>query len=479
MDPDLVAAQEEEKRNNANSANQSTNLSPEQGGTQLSGSAAPAPVTPTTSTASQSAPTKTGATTQANIGGFQQANQAKIAALGNITNQRLQERVGAANQSIAGQKAARVEDVNAQTYAGPKTATLEDLGANQGLQTTLAGAGRKADITNASQQVAGFGAYNELKNLANNSGSKAYANNLGLAGGSTDNLLSRSNSATQQALRDQTKGVQNTLKAEQVGALNTVKAAGENVNKANEAAVNEINTNLLGQATAAEAEGQKNLTDFVTQREAAAVANANAGINSSKENEIQTNTRAIDEIANPKYLMNQLGISQQEAMTLGARVASGDVGRQIQQLKSAPWASNQVDEFGNVSPVEREKRAAQIKKLEDQIAAVKLQQGRINQYQQAIKDAQARQGITSFDQALQGRTFTPGEYARIQQGQQALSKAKQSLGNKGTGLSSLSKEKQIGYEALSKILKDPSKLAKIDTGEGSFSNFQELLKNVR
>ena len=247
MDPDSIAEENEKKRNEANSANPSTSLSPEQGGTQLSGTAAPAPVTPTTSTASQSAPTKTGATTQANIGGFQQANQAKIAALGNITNQRLQERVGAANQAIAGQKAARVEDVNAQTYAGPKTASLEDLGANESLQTTLAGAGRKSDITNAAKQVAGFGAYDELKNLANNAGSKAYAGNLGLTGGSTDNLLSRSNAATQQGLREQTKGVQNTLKAEQVGALNSVKAAGENVNKANEASVKEIDTNLTNE----------------------------------------------------------------------------------------------------------------------------------------------------------------------------------------------------------------------------------------
>ena len=238
MDPDEIAKENEQK------VNQSTSLTPEQGGTQLSGTAAPAPVTPTTSTATQTVPTKTGNTAQATVGNFQQANQAKIAALGNITNQRLQERVGAANQAIAGQKAARVDDVNAQTYAGPKTSTLEDIGGNEALQTTLAGAGRKADITKASQQVAGFGAYNELKNLATNAGSKTFTNNLGVGGRATDNLLSRSNAATQQGLREQTRGVQNTLKAEQTGALDTVKAAGEGVNKANTASEASIGDSL-------------------------------------------------------------------------------------------------------------------------------------------------------------------------------------------------------------------------------------------
>ena len=488
MDPDSIAEENEKKRNEANSANPSTSLSPEQGGTQLSGTAAPAPVTPTTSTASQSAPTKTGATTQANIGGFQQANQAKIAALGNITNQRLQERVGAANQAIAGQKAARVEDVNAQTYAGPKTASLEDLGANESLQTTLAGAGRKSDITNAAKQVAGFGAYDELKNLANNAGSKAYAGNLGLTGGSTDNLLSRSNAATQQGLREQTKGVQNTLKAEQVGALNSVKAAGENVNKANEASVKEIDTNLLGQATAAEIEGQKNLTDFVTQRETEAVANANADVNAQKAADIAKAQATIARLNSPQYLMDKLGINSTEAQALGWRDLGGEIKALQDKLTALNAAPKGPIRFKQVAAraASAEQRAQESTQLQNQIAnlqkqaqAVSLQSALRNQANAEIAAAQGRQGITSFDQALRSRALTPAEYDRIQQGKQGLNQAKQQLSNKGTGLSSLSKEKQAGYEALSRILKDPSKLAKIDTGAGSFSNFQELLKNVR
>lgn len=480
MNPDEIAAAEEEKRNNAN---QSTNLTPEQGGTQLSGTAAPAPVTPTTPTASQSAPTKTGATAQANIGGFQQANQAKITALGNITNQRLQERVGAANQAIAGQKAARVEDVNAQAYAGPKTASLEDLGANEGLQNTLAGAGRKADIANAAKQVAGFGAYNELKNLANNSGSKAYADNLGLSGGSTDNLLARSNVATQQGVRNQVRGVQDTLKAEQVGALNTVKAAGENVNKANEAAVNEINTNLTGQATAAEQEGLKQLQNFITSRESAAVNTANT----SREAQIKAEAAAAGQRLQQAQQQGlaklaQLGVSPEQYAGFERMVNEGDIAAKIASYESG--INRGLHSFDNPNGLSQEQMDATkqaIQQMRNQLQAYKEMQGQINSSRQAINQAYAQNNnkITSFDQALQGRSLSPEEYNRIQQGQQGLRQAKIQASDKGTGLSSLSAEKQRGYEALSRILKDPSKLATIKKGAGSYSDFQKLLDNVR
>lgn len=473
MDPDEIAKENEQK------VNQSTSLTPEQGGTQLSGTAAPAPVTPTTSAVS---PTKTGATAQANIGGFQQANQAKIAALGNIANQRIQERVGAANQAIAGQKAARVDDVNAQTYAGPKNASLEEIGANEKLQGTLAGAGRKADITNASQQVAGFGAYNELKNLANNAGSKAYANNLGLTGGATDSLLARSNAQAQQGMRNQVRGVQDTLKAEQVGALSGIKAAGENVNKANEAAVNEINTNLTGQATAAEQEGSKRLQDYITSRESAAVSNAN----SAREAQIKADAATAgqrQQQAQQQGLakLAQLGISPEQFAGFERMVTQGDIANNIARYEQG--LSRGLRSFDNpngLSQAEIDATTKSIQQMKNQLQAYKEMQGQINSARQAINQAYTNNtDITSFDQALQGRSLSPAEYARIQQGQQGLRQAKSQVSDKGTGLSSLSAEKQRGYEALSRILKDPSQLATIKKGAGSYSDFQKLLDNVR
>jgi hypothetical protein len=479
MNPDEIAAEEEKKRTDANTA-QSTSLTPEQGGTQLSGTAAPTAVTPTAST---SAPTKTGATAQANIGGFQQANQAKIAALGNVTNQRLQERVGAANQAIAGQKAARVEDVNAQTYAGPKTASLEELGANQGLQNTLAGAGRKSDITNASQQVAGFGAYNELKNLANNSGSKAYANNLGLGGGSTDNLLSRSNAATQQGVRNQVRGVQDTLRSEQTEALSGIKAAGENVNKANEASVNEISTNLTGQATAAEQEGQSQLQNYINSRESAAVANANTARESQIKTEAANAGQRIKQAQDQGLAkLAQLGVDPAQYPGFERMINEGDIAARIQNLqKTASYNSNDMLDPNYKTPKQREAAANEVAKLQEQVQVYKEMQGQKNSARQAINTAYANNNtkITSFDDAMKGRSLTPGEYDRIQQGQQGLRQAKAQVADKGTGLSSLSAEKQAGYEALSRILKDPSKLSTIKKGVGSYSDFQKLLDNVR
>jgi site-specific DNA-cytosine methylase len=163
-------------------------------------------------------------------------------------------------------------------------------------------------------------------------------------------------------------------------------------------------------------------------------------------------------------------------------INEGDIAARIQNLqKTASYNSNDMLDPNYKTPQQREAAANEVAKLQEQVQVYKEMQGQMNSARQAANTAYANDSnnITSFDQALQGRSLSPAEYARIQQGQQGLRQAKAQVADKGTGLSSLSAEKQAGYEALSRILKDPSKLATIKKGAGSYSDFQKLLDNVR
>jgi hypothetical protein len=238
MDPETIAKENEEKMA------QNTATTPTQQTTELSGQAAPTADTAPKPGAQAQSPTKVTANMQGGSGGFQQANQVKIQALGNVAQQRIGERLSAANQAIQGQKAARVEDVNAQKYAGPQNASLESLGANAKIGEVMAGAGRQADISKAAGQVAGFGAYNELRNLASGGMNRGYTQSLGLNGGGVDATLARANAQANQGVVNQVRAANNQVKAESANLLKPIEEAGSNVSRHNTAAEQNIIKNL-------------------------------------------------------------------------------------------------------------------------------------------------------------------------------------------------------------------------------------------
>ena len=450
MDPEEIARKNEEDKVQPTTP-QTTELSSQ-----------PAPTT-STPVPGFSQPTKVTSTGQATPAGFQQANQVKMQALGNIAQQRMGERLGAVNKSIEGQKAARVEDINAQQYTGPRTATLEQLGGDQTLQTTLSGAGRQADISKAAGQVAGFGAYNELKNLAGGGMNRGYLGGLGLNGGRVDSTLART--ATP-GLHTQTLAANNQLKNENANLLKPIQAAGADVSKNNIQAQNEIQTNLQGQAGAAEAEGLQNLSNATNTAESQAVARANSQINQQKQ----------AKIAQANALKQQY--AGQDNLKAGGDYIREMLANLQQELANGP--AQQPGRLTTQADIENHRVSTQAK-IDSVMANInksKLAEGKLRQSNQMLADANKLQNITSLGDA-NNRTLSPAEYNQLQASKQALAQARSQLGNKATGLSSLSQEKQAGYQALQNILKDPSKLSTIDNGAGSYSNFQNLLNKVR
>jgi hypothetical protein len=469
MDPETIAKDNEEKMA------QNAATTPGTQSTELSGQAAPVADNAPKPGVQAQVPTKVTANIQGGSGGFQQANQVKIQALGNVAQQRIGERLSAANQAIQGQKAARVEDVNAQKYAGPQNASLESLGTDAKIGEVMSGAGRQADISKAAGQVAGFGAYNELRNLASGGMNRGYTQNLGLNGGGVDATLARANAQANQGVANQVRAANNQVKTESANLLKPIEEAGRDVSKYNTTAEQNINKNLMGQATAAEQEGQQRLISDANLRETQAVSGRNAQLQQQRDQQQAENTRRQMSVQDPNVIGQKVGVSGQEIMNLKEEMARGDLRTRMDALRAqAAYTGGDVRRIAGADQVRRT-----LESLTNQVNAIREAEGVARSLGQQNTALGKNDKITSYEQALSKGTYSPEEYAQIQQGQQALRDARSMTSNKSTALSSLSNEKQAGYEALRRILKDPSGLSNIDRGANSYSNFQQLLNKVK